>query len=82
MVTVSARIDDQTKQAADYYLSQLGLSTSAAINVFFKQIVNYRGLPFPVRLPDAVSIRDFNTVHPEYQELIDDISKEYLYETR
>jgi DNA-damage-inducible protein J len=82
MVTVSARIDEQTKKAADYYLAQVGLSTSAAINVFFKQIVNYRGLPFPVQAPEAVHISSFDTVHPEYQALINEIAEDYLYEAR
>jgi DNA-damage-inducible protein J len=82
MVTVSARIDEKTKQVADYYLAQLGLTTSAAINIFFKQIANYRGLPFPLQVPGAVPIKDFDFVHPEYQELIDEVSQEYLYETR
>jgi len=82
MVTVSARIDEQTKKAADYYLRQVGLTTSAAINIFFKQIVNYRGLPFPLQAPNEVPVKEFDSLYPEYQKMIDDISKEYLYEAR
>jgi DNA-damage-inducible protein J len=76
MATVRARIDDQTKEAANYYLGRLGLTTSAAINVFFKQIVSHRRLPFALQVPVA----EFDSIHPEYQGLIDEVSSEYLHE--
>jgi DNA-damage-inducible protein J len=80
VATVSCRIDDQTKEAAEFYFKQIGLTTSTAINIFFRQVVNNRGLPFELRAPTAVHIKDFDRAYPEYQNLIDDISTEYLYE--
>ena len=39
--TISARIDEKDKQAFDNFCSDVGLNTSAAINLFIKaEIVN------------------------------------------
>lgn len=47
---VQARISEGLKIEAEHILSALGLNTSDAIRVFFHQIVNYRGLPFDMRV--------------------------------
>lgn len=49
--SVYARIDPVLKEQAESILSALGIPTSNAIDMFFKQIVLNRGLPFEVRLP-------------------------------
>ena len=49
--SVYARIDPVLKEQAETILSTLGISTSNAIDMFFKQIVLKKGLPFEVRLP-------------------------------
>ena len=48
---VFARVDASLKEQAEGILSQLGLPMSNAINIFLKQIVLRRGLPFDVTLP-------------------------------
>ena len=45
------RVDPSVKHDAEQILSQLGLSTADAINVFLKQVVLKGGLPFDVVLP-------------------------------
>ena len=49
--SVYARIDPVLKEQAESILSALGNPTSNAIDMFFKQIVLKKGLPFEVKLP-------------------------------
>ena len=49
--SVYARIAPMLKKQAENILSALGIPTSNAIDMFFKQIVLKKGLPFEVRLP-------------------------------
>ncbi len=48
-----ARIEPDVKENAEHILSTLGISTSSAINMFYKQIILNNGLPFAVKIPDA-----------------------------
>lgn len=47
-----ARIEPDVKEQAESILSALGISASNAINMFYKQIILNRGLPFNVKLPE------------------------------
>lgn len=49
--TLYARIEPDVKEQAESILSELGIPASNAINMFYKQIIMHRGLPFEVRLP-------------------------------
>lgn len=46
-----ARIEPNVKEQAESILSALGIPASSAINMFYKQIILNRGLPFEVKLP-------------------------------
>ena len=46
-----ARIEPDVKEQAESILSTLGISASNAINMFYKQIILQRGLPFEVKIP-------------------------------
>ncbi len=46
-----ARIEPDVKEQAESILSALGVSTSNAINMFYKQVILHKGLPFDVSLP-------------------------------
>ena len=46
-----ARIEPDVKEQAESILAALGISVSNAINIFYKQIILQRGLPFEVKLP-------------------------------
>ena len=48
---VYARIDTEIKENAEGILSQLGISTSSAIQMFYSQIILKKGIPFELRLP-------------------------------
>ncbi len=46
-----ARIEPDVKEQAEGILSALGIPASNAINMFYKQIILQRGLPFDVKIP-------------------------------
>lgn len=48
-----ARIEPEVKEQAESILSTLGIPASNAINMFYKQIILNRGLPFEVKIPTA-----------------------------
>ncbi len=48
-----ARIEPDVKEKAEGILSALGIPASNAINMFYKQIILQRGLPFDVKLPSS-----------------------------
>lgn len=48
-----ARIEPDIKEQAEGILSALGIPASNAINMFYKQIILHKGLPFEVKLPTA-----------------------------
>lgn len=69
MATVSARIDDVLKTTAESYLAQNGISRTAAIEMFYRQIIMHRGLPFAATLPstwvpslDTMTEEDFDRI--------------------
>lgn len=54
--TISARIDDELKQNAEGIFRELGLTTSQAITLFYKQVSLNRGLPFPIQIPNTGTV--------------------------
>ena len=48
-----ARIEPDVKEQAEGILSALGIPASNAINMFYKQIILQRGLPFDVKIPSS-----------------------------
>jgi DNA-damage-inducible protein J len=61
---IRARVEPELKERAESTLEELGLSPTAAITLFYRQIVQHRGLPFEVRIPNAVTrqaMRDAET---------------------
>lgn len=46
-----ARIEPDIKEQAENILATLGIPASSAINMFYKQIILQRGLPFDVKIP-------------------------------
>lgn len=50
---VRARIEPELKTRVEKYFDILGLSTTQAITLFFKQVELHRGLPFEIKIPNA-----------------------------
>jgi len=48
-----ARLTPEVKEEAESILKELGISISAAYEMFYRQIIAHRGLPFEMRLPNA-----------------------------
>lgn len=46
-----ARIEPDVKEQAETILTALGIPVSNAINMFYKQIILQRGIPFDMKLP-------------------------------
>jgi len=55
--TARARIRPDVKSEAERILRDLGLSVSTAFELFYRQIILTRGLPFDVRIPNATTRR-------------------------
>ena len=53
--TISARIDERLKAEAEHILTKVGVSTSDAITMYYRQIVLRKGLPFDVRIPNKAT---------------------------
>ncbi len=48
---IYVRLEPGLKEQAESILEQLGIPVSNAVNIFLKQVVMQRGLPFEVKLP-------------------------------
>lgn len=52
---ISARIDPDIKHNAEQVFKELGLTSSQAITLFYKQVDLQKGLPFEVRIPNKTT---------------------------
>jgi len=50
--TVRARLEPDLKEETELIFEQLGLSTTEAIRIFFKQVQLQQGLPFDLKIPN------------------------------
>lgn len=50
--TIRARVTPELKSSAENIFKELGLSTTEAITLFYRQVTMRRGLPFEVRIPN------------------------------
>ena len=50
---IRARVEPALKREAEMVFSQLGLSPTQAIRLFYKQVTLQHGLPFAVKVPNA-----------------------------
>ncbi len=78
---VTARIDPDLKRSAEHVFTTLGLNTTQAITMFFKQVELQQGLPFVVRVPNKATraaldeaqarsnLTGFNTVDELFEDL-------------
>ena len=57
--TVRARIEPSLKHDVEHLFHDLGLSTTDAINIFYRQVKLRRGLPFPVIVPNETTKKVF-----------------------
>ena len=58
MKTINIKVDDDTKIKSEKIFKELGLSTSSAINIFLKKVINCNGIPFELKLNNDVYSKD------------------------
>ncbi|MCL2693928.1 MAG: type II toxin-antitoxin system RelB/DinJ family antitoxin [Oscillospiraceae bacterium] len=49
---LNIRIDRELKSEADFILGRMGMNLSTAVNVFVRQVVQERAIPFRIQLSD------------------------------
>jgi DNA-damage-inducible protein J len=57
--SVRARIEPELKEEAESLFKQLGITSTQAINLFYKQVILRRGLPFEVVIPNSTTLKTF-----------------------
>lgn len=75
--TINARVKPALKRDAEAILASLGVTTTEAVTMFLHQIVLTKGLPFPVRVPNAetaAAIREARE-HPERATRYDSVKE-------
>ena len=70
MANVNIRVDDNLKRDTESILSELGISISAATNMFYKQVVRYGGIPLDLRVSPVYSYADLLLADAKEAEVI------------
>ena len=55
--TIRARMEPDLKDKAEYVFRKLGLTTTQALTLFYKQVELRNGLPFDVAIPNEITLR-------------------------
>ena len=63
--TVRARIEPKLKSDVENLFKKLGLSTTEAINLFYRQVKLRNGLPFNVVIPNKTTEKVFKDTDAE-----------------
>lgn len=58
--SIRARIEPDLKEKAEHIFRQLGLTTTQAITLFYKQVELRKGLPFDVAIPNEITCQTFD----------------------
>ena len=66
---VQARMEPQLKEDADAILAQLGLNATTAITMFYTQVVQQRGMPLELKVPNEETLEAMREVRdPEFRK--------------
>jgi DNA-damage-inducible protein J len=55
--TARALIEPEVKKEAESILKELGLSISNSVELFYRQVVAHRGLPFELQVPNKKTMK-------------------------
>ncbi len=80
MTTISVRTDEKVKSQASTLLADMGLDMSTAVNMFLRQVIVCKGIPFMVTLEkpdietkeamlDAIERKNLNGPFSSIEEL-------------
>jgi len=62
---INIRIDDELKEKAEIFLDELGFTFSSAFNVFIKQALRERRIPFDIDLRSLYPSGDYQLTKAE-----------------
>ncbi len=54
---VQARMKPEIKKQAEQIFSELGINASAAITLFYTQIIRHQGIPLEIKVPNKETIQ-------------------------
>lgn len=69
---VRARISTKTKKDAENILKRLGVSHSTFINMSYRAVVENKGIPLSLHIPNAETAKVLSTAkHGKYTKVVD-----------
>lgn len=78
--TARALLDPEVKEQAEAILKELGLSVSKSFELFYRQVIAHRGLPFELQVPNEKMMKAIENsrqakgkTFTSPQELFDDL---------
>ena len=77
--TVRARLEPDLKRDTELIFDQLGINTTEAIRIFFKQVKLQRGLPFEMKIPNETTQKAISDAKLQ-KNVIETESPEQLFE--
>ncbi|MBK8453905.1 MAG: type II toxin-antitoxin system RelB/DinJ family antitoxin [Thiofilum sp.] len=75
-IQTSMRIEEETFNEAKAILASLGMNFTDAVNIFVSMVVQTKGLPFEVKIPNAETLQAMQEVREGKN--IDDFKVEEL----
>ena len=75
-----ARLTPEIKKKAEAILKDLGISISAAYELFYRQIIAHQGIPFDLRIPNSDTLHAMQDAregkgkkYDSVKEMLDDL---------
>ena len=69
-VQTSLRLEEETFKEAKEILNALGMNFTQAVNIFASMVVQEKGLPFVVKLPNKETIKAMQEVENRETEVV------------
>lgn len=70
-----ARLTPEIKKEAESILKELGISISAAYEMFYRQIIAHKGIPFDLRIPNKNTLQAMHAARNGKGKKYDSVDK-------
>ncbi|MDO5028916.1 MAG: type II toxin-antitoxin system RelB/DinJ family antitoxin [Bacillota bacterium] len=67
---LNIRMEPEIKKEAEKILSSLGIPPSNAVDMFYRQIILHKGLPFEVKIPDRKLVDISNASRDQLNQML------------